>query len=134
MERISSGVFSGSPFFAYHTKQSDQISHKFLIKHTISRITYHSSNTTNTLRTNPGVSIMVRFGQCAYSALSTIGLGETAVLVIFKSASVRDLIMSAIIDAKTTGLPYSSESSSCIFFYTTLKIILPKLHELTNTK
>lgn len=100
------------------TIQNNQISHKFPIKHTISRITYHSSITTNTLRTNPGVSIMVRFGQCAYSALSTIGLGETAVLVIFKSASVRDFIMSAIVDAETTGLPYSSESSSCIIFFT----------------
>lgn len=67
-----------------------------------------------TLRTNPGVSIIVRLGQCAYSALITIGLGETAVLVFFKSASVRDFIMSAMADAKTTGLPYSSESSSCV--------------------
>ena len=69
---------------------------------------------TPTLRTNPGVSIIVWLGQCAYSAPITIGLGETAVLVFFKSASVRDFIISAMVDAKTTGLPYSSESSSYV--------------------
>lgn len=57
--------------------------------------------------------MMVRFGQCANSALITIGLGETEVLVFFNSASVLDLMISAIVDAETTGLPYSSESSSC---------------------
>ena len=55
---------------------------------------------------------MVRLGQCAYSALITIGLEETAVLLFFNSASVRDLIVSAIADAKRTELPYSSEASS----------------------
>lgn len=55
---------------------------------------------------------MVRLGQCAYSALITIGLEETALLVFFNSASVRDFIISAIADAKTTGCPYSSVSSS----------------------
>lgn len=57
--------------------------------------------------------MMVRLGQCAYSALITIGLEETAVLVLFKSTSVRDFIMSAIVVEDTTELPYSSESSSC---------------------
>lgn len=71
-----------------------------------------------TLRTKPGVSIIVRLGQWAYSALITIGLEETAVLVFFKSASVLDFMISAIADAKTTGLPYSSESSSCFQFST----------------
>jgi hypothetical protein len=56
--------------------------------------------------------MMVRLGQCAYSALITIGLEETAVLVLFKSTSVRDFIMSAIVVEDTTELPYSSESSS----------------------
>jgi hypothetical protein len=42
-----------------------------------------------------------------------IGLEETAVLVFIKSASVRDFMISEIAEAKTTGLPYSSESSSC---------------------
>lgn len=55
----------------------------------------------------------VRLGQCAYSALITMGLVETATLVFLKRASVRDFMVSAIADAKTTGLPYSSESSSC---------------------
>lgn len=57
---------------------------------------------------------MVRFGQCAYSALITIGFEETAPLVFFNSVSVRDLMMSAMADGKTTGLPYSSVSSSCL--------------------
>lgn len=57
--------------------------------------------------------MMVRLGQCAYSARITIGLGETAVLVFFKSVSVLDLMVSAIADADIIGVPYSSESSSC---------------------
>jgi hypothetical protein len=81
-----------------------------------------------TLRTKPGVSIIVRLGQCAYSALITIGLGETAVLVFFKSASVLDFMISAIADAKTTGLPYSSESSSCFQFSIFSKIFVNKNH------
>ena len=112
--RISSGVFSGSPFFA--CRQSFKTKDSFYII-IISNVYYPSSNTrVPTLRTKPGVSIIVRLGQCAYSALITIGLEETAVLVFFKSASVRDFMISAIADAKTTGLPYSSESSSCFQF------------------
>jgi hypothetical protein len=42
-----------------------------------------------------------------------IGLEETAVLVFIKSASVQDFMISEIAEAKTTRLPYSSESSSC---------------------
>lgn len=56
--------------------------------------------------------MIVRFGQWAYSALITIGLGETAVFVFFKSDSVLDLITSATAVAETIGAPYSSESSS----------------------
>lgn len=111
MERISSGVLSGSPFFAY--KRNKQTSWE-TNSHLACRVSKHTH--THTLRTNPGVSIIVRLGQWAYSALSTIGLGETAVLVFFKSASVRDFIISAMVDAETTGLPYSSESSSYICF------------------
>ena len=55
---------------------------------------------------------MVRLAQYANSALITIGLGETEVLVFSKSASVLDFMIFATIDAETTGLPYSSESSS----------------------
>lgn len=66
-----------------------------------------------TLRTNPGVSMIVRLGQWAYSALITIGLEETAAFVFFNNASVRDFMVSATVAAKTMGLPYSSESSSC---------------------
>lgn len=58
--------------------------------------------------------MMVRLGQWAYSALITIGFEETALLVFFRSDSVRDFMISAIVDAKTTGLPYSSDSSSCL--------------------
>ena len=58
-----------------------------------------------TLRTKPGVSMMVRLGQWEYSALITIGLEETALLDFFKSASVRDFMVSAIDDAETIGLP-----------------------------
>lgn len=49
--------------------------------------------------------MMVRLGQCAYSALITIGFEETAAFVFLKIASVRDFITSAIADAKTIGLP-----------------------------
>lgn len=81
-----------------------------------------------TLRTNPGVSIIVRLGQWAYSALITIGLEETAAFVFFKSASVRDLMVSAMVDAKTMGFPYSSESSSC---RTTLRF---NMHAMIDAK
>lgn len=57
--------------------------------------------------------MIVKLGQCAYSALITIGFAHTAALIFFKCASVGDFIVSAIADANTIGLPYSSESSSC---------------------
>lgn len=56
--------------------------------------------------------MMVRLGQWAYSALMTMGFEVTAALVLFRSDSVRDFMVSAIAEAKTIGLPYSSESSS----------------------
>lgn len=43
----------------------------------------------------------------------TIGFAETAPLTFLRCASVRDLITSAIAEAKTIGPPYSSDSSSC---------------------
>lgn len=63
---------------------------------------------------------MVRLGQWAYSTRITIGFGETAVRVFFKIASVLCFIRSAIVEAETTGLPYSSESSSCAHINSTL--------------
>lgn len=57
--------------------------------------------------------MIVILGQWAYSALMTMGFEETAALLLFKSDSVRDFIVSAIAEAKAIGLPYSSESSSC---------------------
>lgn len=71
---------------------------------------------------------MVRFGQCAYSALITIGFEETEVFVFFKSASVLDFIISAIADAETTGLPYSSESSSCFQCHIQIETLKYKPH------
>lgn len=49
-------------------------------------ITFQDKNATvenqtvqkTTFKINPGVSMMVRFGQWAYSALMTIGFGDTA--------------------------------------------------------
>lgn len=76
-----------------------------------------------TLRTKPGVSMIVRLGQWAYSDLITIGLEETAVLVFFSSVSVRDFMVSAIADAKPTGLPYSSESSSCFNYQISISFV-----------
>lgn len=61
--------------------------------------------------------MIVRLGQCAYSTLIMMGLDETAVLVFLKSASVRDLMVSAIAEDDTMALPYSSESSSCSINY-----------------
>ena len=98
---ISSGVFSGSPFLAC----GEKLGLLFVEEHVFS---YERS----TLRTNPGVSMMLRLGQWAYSTLMTIGFLETAAWIFLKCASVRDFIISAIADAETIGLPYSSESSS----------------------
>ena len=66
-----------------------------------------------TLRTKPGVSMMVRLGQWAYSALMTMGWDATAAWIFWRYDYVRCLMTSAISVATTTGLPYSSGSSSC---------------------
>lgn len=51
------------------------------------------------LRTNPGVSMMVRLGQNAYSARITIGFADTAVPSIFRQSSVLTRIASATAEA-----------------------------------
>lgn len=58
------------------------------------------------------MSIIVRFGQNAYSALITMGFALTAVPSVLRNSSVLSRMVSATAETGEITGPYSSEYSS----------------------